>query len=268
MPSGIRVSARIDLFMTVGKIRVKNIGLNKATSVNINEIGYCNCSIFLGLRVQSLQTCTMKRYGSLFVLAMLSCMLLFPSKSQAQFSLGIEAGGSLANWHYSNDDFESKALLFAFGGIQGNYGLSEKVSILLSVQFGSRGARVDTELPNIGDVYYRGDRISIMPAFGYQIGKFKFNIGPYMSFVTEQYVKSGSGDWKSISYDLLNESTSGLHAGALFDIGRFYVKTQYLFGLSPNSELEATNPSGEPIGKVKAFDRTIQLGVGYNIIQN
>lgn len=209
----------------------------------------------------------MKRFGALCVLAMLLCILLFTSKSHAQFSLGIEAGGSLANWHYSNDDFETKSHLFAFGGIQGNHNLSEKSSIQLSVQYGSRGTRIDSQLPNFGDSYYRSDGISIMPAFSYQVRKFKFNIGPYMSFVTGQYTKFGPNDWTSISFDLFNDTTHGVHAGAVLGLGRFYAMTQYLFGLSPNSELEATDPSGEPIGKIKAFNRTLQVGVGYNIIQ-
>lgn len=200
-----------------------------------------------------------------FRFAFVAMMFVLPNLSHAQLSLGIEGGLATGLWTSNSSDIDLKGSSFAYGGAQIKIGVANALFVQGVVQFSATGSQMD--FPQVtGDTYYRLDQLTFMPALGYQRNNLGLFIGPFMSVEAGEFVKTKSTDWMETDR-IFEDVGAGAHIGLSYDIGRFYLKGAYIHGINKLTEWVSVDNNGEPVGTTQIKNRTVQFGVGFNLIK-
>lgn len=198
-------------------------------------------------------------------------LFAFPAATlSAQFNLGIEGGLLASTVHLQNlpDDahIDADARLHYFAGLHPTYDFAGKWSVGLDVHYAVRGEQFNAE--STSEVHeYRRSCLDLTPHISWQALKWlDVNFGVYHSFLGHTELRFfETDDWLSPLYQYYDETDFGLAPGFRLKHGHFYLLLSGQIGLKTIAGFGYSDSSGEYKSDVKEKNRSLQLGIGYNI---
>jgi hypothetical protein len=190
-------------------------------------------------------------------------VILSAHVANAQLSIGPIAGLSLSNIKNTFDfSVDYKPVLRYFAGAQVQYASSERFSIGLTAQYSAKGFGINLDASPFTE--YRLDYFEIVPFAEYKpVKAIGVILGVNLGYLTGTLVKS-EDNWINIDYGLVEKWDVGALVGVRYYFKNMYAGLSYNRGILPISDIELTNENGESLGEAKQFNKSLQLGVGYN----
>jgi Outer membrane protein beta-barrel domain len=158
------------------------------------------------------------------------------------------------------------------------FGLEKQIkgpfSIKSDFQYSIRGYGMAYKLASDNEVTgVRLHYVDVVPQLVYRANTLlSLSAGPYFGArCLEQTRTGGAGDWKRFKSDL-HSFTSDVDMGAMigmtFHVKRFHAFARYQLGLYPISRFEYTGENGENIGEGRLMNRSLLIGLGYDLFSS
>lgn len=189
------------------------------------------------------------------------------STSQAQFSLGVDAGLNYNNNKFSvvvasqPDAFETKAHVGYYVGLRPTYALSPKTNIGLGIQYSIKGYETQSE---IGTGKFRNYYIDLLPQVEFRpIDLLGFVGGFNIGYLGDTGIRINDKWEKDIlTVDIFEKVDIGLLLGLKVYLQQFYLTAHYNHGLTNISAINYTDANGEDLDQSQ-YNRNLQIGLGY-----
>lgn len=185
----------------------------------------------------------------------------------SQFSLGISGGLNLSHSPFNdmvvfNTGYRSAYFL----GVTPKYHLNSHLAILSDIEYSVKG--FESKGNNIQlDSESRYTYLDFSPEITYHLADFlSLGMGGYIGFKLDEEQRIAGGEWSSTKdLEFIKSTDFGLVGSIRGNLHNFFLVMSYQHGLQDISNLQYTDPNGEPLTSGKQRNRNIQLGIGYFI---
>lgn len=189
-------------------------------------------------------------------------VILFTGISFAQLQLAPVAGINLSSFRTTNDidnEITHASIIGFMGGLNAKYSLTDHFNIQLEGTFSQKGT------------LYRQDYVPLK--IKHSLNYFDISVLCEYALTKIISLNAGVNGGLQTSESLSEPDTDfglgtgnngiGLVGGLKFYIGDFFIRTNYLHGLTSLGGVVITNENGEQIGNSNAYNKTFQVALGY-----